>query len=304
MNRDAKISDARRVIRAAMGHFRNPCVLWSGGKDSMVLLHLLRMETLDWPVVCYREPWLPEKQGFVNRVIAEWNLEVWDYAPSAVSLCKGNGRIDILNTYKVGVAPDATMTLARGTEKPVEGEPWICGRTTFLGRPLGTFQFPWDAMFIGHKSVDVDPTSGQVPLQTDVMNKPGSSAAVYPLRHWTDGDVFAYIECFNVPYDESRYELGDDGQWRLLADKRRNPDYYATCLRCCDPEEGPFVMCPKLGLEIDNIAERLRWVQPRMDYCGLRTSTKGGENHDEETNEERRRRQEVLTPGEEDACAA
>lgn len=271
------ISRAKNVLLAGMQQYRRPCVLWSGGKDSMVLLHMLRDLYGDLPVVCYREPWMPEKQAFVNRVISEWGLTVWDYAPSAVALCKGNGRIDVIQHYQIG---QTAMMLARGTEPLDEvaadgptlgcGSTWLCGRDTFLSRPLGTFNFPWDAMFIGHKSSDVDPTSGGVPLAVDVMDTPGTAAAVYPLREWTDEDVFAYIERYGVPYDESRYLQLGPGDWTLSEDITANPDYYRTCLACCDPDAAPFVRCPKTGLEINNVSARVPFIEPSLPYCGLR----------------------------------
>ena len=152
----------RRSIWRLVRHYKRPCVLWSGGKDSTAMLHLLReMVPEPLPVVCWREPWQPWKQEFCNRVIELWNLTVWDWHPLGVCLCKGNGRIDVLNSYQFGTT--GRMILARGIEPPHEGEPWLCGRETFLSRPLAPFVAPWDLAFHGHKSVDDDPTSGQIP---------------------------------------------------------------------------------------------------------------------------------------------
>jgi len=88
---------ARETIIRALNKWSDPCCLWSGGKDSTVLLHLLREILGSIPVVCFREPWFPYKDRFVNRVIEEWNLEAWDWHPAKVALTKGHGRIDILN---------------------------------------------------------------------------------------------------------------------------------------------------------------------------------------------------------------
>lgn len=240
----------------------------------MVLLHLLRKAGCRFPVVCFREPWMPWKQRFANRIIEEWNLTVWDWHPQYVQLCKGMGRIDILNFYSFGQEP---IMLARGTERPDGGNigcDYLCGRDTFLSRPLGTFTPPWDLAFHGHKSCDEDACSGKVPLQLDIKDTPGSVASVFPLRNWSDEDIFEYIDEHNVPYDTTRYEKTSDG-WKVITkDKKYNPDYYHTCLKCLDPQEGAYVQCPKLNnLQINNISNRVVWSEPSMDYCGLRSQS-------------------------------
>jgi hypothetical protein len=269
MELETKIRVTTAMIRDLLRHYHRPCVLWSGGKDSMALLHLLRILTqrkID--VVCWREPWMPQKQRFVNKIVAKWNLTVWDWHPEAVALCKGNARIDVLNYYSFGSHP---MMLARGTERP-EGESWLCGRDTFMSRPRTKFVPPWDLAFHGHKSCDVDPCSGAVPLESDLMDTPGMVACAFPLRHWSDDDVFEYLEHFRVPIDSDRYAKGADGKWATLPYQDRNPDYYPACFKCMDPDEGEFVMCPKLGIAINNISSHVRWEQPTMPYCNLRTA--------------------------------
>jgi len=268
MDLSDKIARAEEVIRRTLSQYRNPAVLWSGGKDSMVLLYLLLHCTRkNLPVICWREPWMPWKQAFVNRMIAEWNLTVWDWHPQAVTLCKGNGRIDVLNHYQM---QRGTMILARGTEPPTYGKPWLCGRDTFLSRPLGGFAAPWDVAFHGHKSSDDDPTSGKIPLAVDILDTPGTVAYSYPLRDWTDEDIFRFIERKSIPYDETRYRKGADG-WEIVAEKHANPDYYSTCLACVDPDAGAFVQCPKLAMQINNVAGSVVWQSPQLAYCGLRT---------------------------------
>ena len=261
-----QIENSKRLIQTMLERFSRPCVLWSGGKDSMVLLHLVRAFRKDIDVVCWREPWMPEKQEFANRIIKLWNLTVWDWHPQRVSFCKGNDRVDILNWYNWGASP---VMLARGTERPVEGKPWLCARDTFLARPLQSFVPPWDLGFHGHRSSDVDLCSGSIPLEVDMMNTPGTIPTVFPLRHWSDDDIFEYTEEQKLPIDLHRYrKVG--AKWEVLPYQEKNPDFYPTCVKCLDEDEGEFVQCPKLNAQINNISNFVKWEKPRMAYCGLR----------------------------------
>ena len=56
--------------------------------------------------------------------------------------------------------------------------------------------------------------------------------AVFPLRHWTDQDVWDYTELNRVPYDKRRYQNRAE-----LDDKWLNPDYVHACTACIDPRE-------------------------------------------------------------------
>jgi hypothetical protein len=109
-----------------------------------------------------------------------------------------------------------------------------------------------------------------VPLETDVLETPGNVACAFPLRYWSDADIFDYTEIFKVPIDKDRYRKEEDGSWTVLPYQARNPDYYPACFRCLDPDEGEFVQCPKLDAQINNISSFVSWEQPSMSYCNLR----------------------------------
>lgn len=271
---ETKISKTLDFIRAMLGKYRNPCILWSGGKDSMVLLHLIKFKLgINLPCVCWRDPWMPHKLKFIERVIQEWQLEVWDYAPSRISLCRGNGKIDALMGYQInsplpGQEPQY-IEIAKGTESPEEGKPYLCGLETFLSRPLGSFAFPWDGMFHGHKSADVDPLFGKVPLSVDFILNPSGAASLFPLREWTDDEIFQYHGDNYLPFDERRYDVKNK---KTLDDKHANPDYYHACFKCCDPSSPKFVRCPKYDADVNNVAHLAPWISPSLAYCGITES--------------------------------
>lgn len=255
-----RITEAYAVIDRVMEDYKKPVLMCSFGKDSMVLLHLLRSYNL--PVLFHREPFHPWKYSFANRVIEAWNLTVYDYPPSKVSLFKRNGMMELMNEYSIG---QETCMLPTGIIHPQDGKPYLCGLKDLVCKPLGTFSYPWDVCFLGHKASDVDPLQGNLRFNIDVKRNPGSAHAAYPMRTWTDDDVWAYIELNHVPYQENRYAK-IDGEWQELPDKTFNPDYFHTCTRCIDRDEASDVRCPLNGLQVNNVSSRIQYIEPQFDY--------------------------------------
>lgn len=214
----------------------------SFGKDSMVLLHLAR-EVLgrDLPVIYYKHPHFPAKQEFANEVIQSWALTVHDYPPFAAGVKVKPEMLELVARY--GFGANGMMDLPINTLEPLPRRSFICGLYDWVLRPkAGVITFPWKSVLMGHKSSDVDPFDGPVPLQSDTATI-GQAELVFPLRYWNDGDVWDYIEEHHVPYDKRRY--ADRAE---LADKWLNPDYIHACTACIDPrEKRKVVPCPKLG---------------------------------------------------------
>jgi 3'-phosphoadenosine 5'-phosphosulfate sulfotransferase (PAPS reductase)/FAD synthetase len=65
-------------------------VLWSGGKDSTAMLHLLRFKAeIDIPVIQFRQPKFRERYAYSDRLIKEWDLTVFEYPASRYALADG-----------------------------------------------------------------------------------------------------------------------------------------------------------------------------------------------------------------------
>ena len=61
MNLESKIDEAQNLVYRVLAHAKTPAIMSSFGKDSMVMLHLIRSLKRDLPVVFYREPFMPKK---------------------------------------------------------------------------------------------------------------------------------------------------------------------------------------------------------------------------------------------------
>jgi hypothetical protein len=259
---DEKIAHAQHLIfewgadRAA--------VMCSFGKDSMVLLHLAR-ETLgkDLPVIYFKHPYFPAKQKFANEIMTSRGLTVHDYPPFAAGVKVKPEMLELVARY--GFGENGALDLPINTCEPVPRRSFICGLYDWILRPkAGVITFPWKTVFMGHKSSDVDPFDGAVPLKSDTAMI-GGTELVFPLRHWTDEDVWDYTEANQIPYDKRRYFGRAE-----LADKWLNPDYIHACTACIDPlETRNAVPCPKLGGQlVRNMGAQILKLQQIPDYIG------------------------------------
>jgi 3'-phosphoadenosine 5'-phosphosulfate sulfotransferase (PAPS reductase)/FAD synthetase len=287
---DQLVTDTCRKVERWLAASANPVVLWSGGKDSTAMLHLIRFKVgAKTPVVQWREPRFRHRYAHSDMLAQAWDLEVYDWSPISYALTDGYDietgvpRFDFVKMYEM--APRKVMFLCLGTEEPQPEElasgRYLCGLDT-LKRPTGTFNFPWDAAFHGQKSADVDLIKGQVPLAQDALVQAGVPTQYYPMRHWSDADVWNYLEAEGVPNDETRYEKAD-GVWRHRKDKSANSDYYPVCWNCVNRHLGDTVWCPKNLCETNNISALAPYIDLQSEAQGFRPtwqdSTVNGVGH-------------------------
>lgn len=251
-----KLDHAHGVIMDGLAAYDSHVVASSFGKDSMVLVDLVRQHA-DLPVVFHREPFQPRKYQFAEGVIRDWNLRVHDFPPTSTACQEGNGEVEIVGYYQVGAAYNMLPT---GIRAPKDGEDFVCGLRDIYQRPTGAFNWPWEALFHGHKASDHDPVWGDIPINADIHQNVGSASYVFPLRHWTDEDIWRYTEENGLPVHGTRYEKVD-GRWREREDKALNQDYVTACTACMSRTAPASVPCPKLGGKmVSNVSGQLRWA--------------------------------------------
>jgi hypothetical protein len=237
------------------------------------LLHLIRYRAeIDVPVIQYRQPKFRERYAYSDRLIKDWDLEVYEYPPMKVALADGPDvntgevRFDMLHYFQWG---RDCVILSLGTEKPKEGEKFLCGVTDFLQRPTGTFNWPWGAVYIGTKFEDTDLIKGHVPLAQDIRIVDGSPVSLYPMRDWTDEEIFWYLEDNGIEPDPTRY-IKENQNWKNNPDKSLNADFYPTCFNCVNRHLDRHVHCPKLNATITNISDMAPYEDIVIDDLGFR----------------------------------
>jgi 3'-phosphoadenosine 5'-phosphosulfate sulfotransferase (PAPS reductase)/FAD synthetase len=262
-----KLEKTKELISLGIKNHPNGIICWSGGKDSMVLLHIMLEMGHRFPLVFFKEPWQPWKYTFHDELIRKWGLIVYSWHPYHSAMQQEGDEFEVQNFYQ---ANQNTLTCPTGIVPPSDDLPFVCG-VDILQRPKQTsLELPhFDCMWIGHKGCDSDPILGGdcgARIQSRIM--PGKASVMFPLQHWTHEDVWAYIEENNVPYDTLRYEKVD-GVWGEKPEKKFNMDYVHACTLCLDKREGAakYVECPKHKMKIENISALVPWAaQEKISY--------------------------------------
>jgi hypothetical protein len=254
MTLEDKIENAKAFIKSTLATYSKPVCMSSFGKDSQVLLHILKTMGVKLPLLQHRDSWAnPCKYKFADAQILAEGYVVHDYKPSGTSITTNGDKVEITSHYQVG--ENATIWLGKDIETPEEGKPFHCGLDIYHKPCGGNFTFLWDLCIVGHKSSDVDPIQGAVPLKVDLHIPQEGPAYAYPLRYFTDTDAWAYIERFSVPYNSGRYDK--ENGYKEFKNLDQNDDHYHACTKCMLKTSPSLVFCPKYQKVVANISSTI-----------------------------------------------
>jgi hypothetical protein len=232
----------------------------------MLMLHMIRNYHMkNIPVIFFKQPYFQRKFAFGDRQAHDMELELHsNIPPIGVSVSSRNGKSELVQHFGIGktslMMPLGKQDIAKHPER------WLCATDTIMKGPFGTFNWPWDVVFCGHKSSDYDPVLGEVPLSVDIHQIEGSAHLAYPLRSFTDDDVWRLTKAWDIPINRLRY--GSAEERKSDTNDVFNEDYFPYCHKCCDPNEDAFVTCPKSGLQITNISASLpKSPNNQLAYC-------------------------------------
>lgn len=212
---DVLESEAVHVFREVIGEFDRPVLLFSGGKDSVVMLHLAVKAFAPSPVPF---PVLHVDTGHNFPEVIEYRDETVERV--GVRLVVANVQ-DWIDDGRLRERPD-------GTRNPLQTVPLL---ETIVANK-------YDAVFGGGRRDEEkarakervfslrdefgqwDPRR-QRPELWDVYNgrhKPGEHVRVFPLSNWTEVDVWRYIEREGITlpdlyFSHEREVFSRDGMW-------------------------------------------------------------------------------------------
>jgi len=194
---ERKLAKLKQDINAILDTASHPILAWSSGKDSQLLLHLIR-EVQDIPVLVFPHFW--DNDGFVRKMVKDWDLTAFTYRPLKIEV-KAN---HIVAYYSIGKNILPVITDVLNFDK--------CGLdiANKALRPTQIPNFDWDVVITGSKKVDKH-------LLVDQLDLSEIDNITPPLWNWTDEEVFDVIDKLGVPVDLRLYlgneEKYDTGSW-------------------------------------------------------------------------------------------
>lgn len=187
------------ILREAYRKFRNLAMLWSMGKDSSTLLWLVRKAFfghVPFPLIHVDTTYkIPGMIAFRDRLVKEWSIHLIV------------GRHDeALRQNRTFPAGKASRVECCGTLKK-DALKQVLDRHKFTGIIVGVrrdedatrakerYFSPRDANMEWH--VDDQPPELWDQFKTDFV--PGTHIRIHPLLHWTELDVWEYIDREHIP---------------------------------------------------------------------------------------------------------
>lgn len=251
------------IIREAYAKFKKPGLLWSIGKDSTVLLWLVRKAFLGccpMPLVHIDTTFkIPEMIVHRDRIVKEWGLNLI-VGKNKEALDKGMqpscGRLECCSALKTEALRETVkehgfdailLGIRRDEERSRSKERIFSVRNT-------NFEWAYKEQppeFWGQYNVDA---------------APDTHVRVHPLLDWTELDIWEYIEQEHIPV-VTLYFARENKRYRSLG-----------CWPCTTPIESSAATIPEIIVELKNInhSERAGRAQDEADaYAMQKLRSKG-----------------------------
>jgi hypothetical protein len=220
----------------------------------MVMLTLILEQKPDIPVIHWRWKGDTRRYEFADKVASDWNINLVDYDSIYWDVVYRNGKMDVYNFKRIneGIHFIPAVEILPSSKRCAVQDFWI--------QEQKEFEYPYDVTFSGHKGSDVDALMGAVPLVYDAVQI-GTTTTVFPLKDWTDKDIWDYTVKNNIPINHKRYGEG----FREFEDKTYNENYHFACTECMNPERPETVYCHALNDRIKNISQNMGY-ESKIEY--------------------------------------
>lgn len=184
-----KVVKSKEIIKEAAKRYPHEklALAWTGGKDSTVLLHLVRdtFGKVPFPVVFNDSTMeFPEIYEFIDKLTQEWNL----------------------NLVRVSHSKDALAKFHR--TKDYEEKRKLSRLMKIAAIKLAIKQYGFKAFMVGIRWDEHDSRAGE-----NYFSPRETHDRVHPILHFTEKDIWDYIKQNKVPYvplyDKGYRSLGE-----------------------------------------------------------------------------------------------
>ena len=278
------------IIRESYANFKNLGMLWSIGKDSTVLLWLVKKAFfghVPFPLIHIDTHYkIPEMIEYRDKLTKEWHLNMVvgvneealaqkatfpDGNVDRITCCRnlktqalkatldGTGKRYIFNhakgCYEIDKSHEAFTAIILGIRSDEEGS-----------RSKERYFSPRNAS--NEWNIGDQPPEFWNQFKTDFA--PGTHLRIHPLLDWTELNIWEYIEREKIPTVSLYYDHGEGKRYRSLG-----------CYPCTFPVESTAKNVSEIIEELKSgkfakIAERSGRAQDKDDGGGLETLRKDG----------------------------
>jgi phosphoadenosine phosphosulfate reductase len=166
-----KIIKSQQVIRKAMRKYgrRKTAIAFTGGKDSLVMLHLIKSVYAKIPLVVYfgdTGQHFPEVYSFIDKTVKEWKIKL------------------VIGKPKISY-------------QEVKGDRLrCCHALKTLPQQEAIRKYHWRAVMV---AIRRDEQKTREREQYFSLRKDPDHVRVHPLLHWTEKDVWDFIKLNKLP---------------------------------------------------------------------------------------------------------
>lgn len=201
-----KVEIAHKIVKEAFSKFKRLAVAFSGGKDSTVVLHIVRQYNPDIPVIfANTRVEMPETIKFIRELKEKWNLNLIEvkgkYTFWQIVEKYGLPSTRFLTNSKIALASKG-LTQLQGAPKCcwyLKEEPAL-NMYRKKGIECVFFGITWDESYNRKWSII---KKGLLFYHTTHKHW-----KCYPIGYWSELDVWTYIEKNNIPVNPA-YEKVD-----------------------------------------------------------------------------------------------
>lgn len=213
------------------------------------MLWLVREQKPDIDVVYFDAFPSPTKHKFALDITRQYGLKLHSPVAFGRDVIGNGSHVEILEAHLL--APKRAMIFPMEANADyVPDENCLCALDR-MHAPIADCQLFFDGVFVGHRNDDVDPTQGAVPLESDAVIY-SDFRYLYPLKDWTEKDIWEASLLLGIPQNEARY---------FNNDMTANNDYYPLCTKCLGSD--CEVICPQTNLPLPGMRSILKLDERR-----------------------------------------